>query len=174
MADIQDPRESPAPEPPGGGIHRVAILGTGLIGSSIGLALRRGGFAGSVFGWDRNPATLAQARAMGAVDPAPEDAAADDAFIYALAADVIVLAAPVFAIAEWLEQLAPVLSPAQLVTDVGSVKSYLVERARDHYNAVGKPGYMPGHPMAGKEQGGPEHADAALFNGAVWLFTGNA
>jgi prephenate dehydrogenase len=155
-------------------IRRIAILGTGLIGSSLGLALRRAGFDGAIFGWDRDPATLRQARAFGAVDPAPADPDSDDPFIYALAADLIVLAGPVFAIAEWLEQLAPVLSSLQLITDVGSVKGYLVEHARDLYNGSGQPAYLPGHPMAGKEQSGCIHAEGTLFQGAAWLFTGDS
>ena len=153
-------------------IRRIAILGTGLIGSSLGLALRRAGFDGAILGWDRDAATLRQARAFGAVDPAPADLNADDPFIYALAADLIVLAGPVYAIAEWLDQLAPVLSPSQLVTDVGSVKAFLVSRAKGQYNGAGQPVYLPGHPMAGKEQSGCVHAEGTLFNGAAWLFTG--
>ncbi len=130
--------------PPAGLIRRIAILGTGLIGSSLGLALRRAGYDGAIFGWDREPATLKQARAFGAVDPGPRDPETDDPFIYALAADVIVLAGPVFAIAEWLEQLAPVLSSSQMVTDVGSVKGFLVDRAQGFYNGDSQPGYLPG------------------------------
>jgi len=159
------------PLPPLGLIRRIAILGTGLIGSSLGLALRRAGYDGALLGWDRDPATLKQARAFGAVDPGPHDPDTDDPFIYALAADVIVLAGPVFAIADWLEQLAPVLSSSQMVTDVGSVKNFLVERTQGVYNGVGQPGYLPGHPMAGKEQSGCFHAEGTLFNGAAWLFT---
>lgn len=153
------------------GIRRIAILGTGLIGSSLGLALRRAGFDGAILGWDRDPATLRQSRAFGAVDAAPADPSVDDPFVYCMAADLIVLAGPVFAIAEWLEQLAAVLSPTQLVTDVGSVKSFLVERARLQYNGAGQPAYLPGHPMAGKEHAGCFHAEGTLFNGAAWLFT---
>ncbi len=156
------------------GIRRIAIFGTGLIGSSLGLALRRSGFDGAIFGWDREAATLRQARALGAVDPAPADPDADDPFIYAMAADVIVLAGPVFSIADWLEQLAPVLSPTQLVTDVGSVKGFLVDRARSIYNGPGQPAYLPGHPMAGKEHAGCSHAEGTLFTGAAWLFTRDA
>ena len=152
------------------GIRRIFILGTGLIGSSLGLALRRAGFDGAIFGWDRDPVTLKQARAFGAVDPAPADPSSDDPFIYAMAADLIVLAGPVFAIADWLDQLALVLSPSQLVTDVGSVKSFLVDRARPSYNGPSQPGYLPGHPMAGKEHAGCSHAEGTLFNGAAWLF----
>jgi prephenate dehydrogenase len=152
-------------------VMRIAILGTGLIGSSIGLALRRVGFAGSIFGWDKEPAALARARLMGAVDPAPASADQDEPFLYAMASQIIVLAGPVFSIADWLEQLAPVLSPNQLVTDVGSVKGYLLARAGDLYNLPGRPAYLPGHPMAGKEYSGAQHAEAALFEGAAWLLT---
>ncbi len=161
----------------GTAIRRIAIFGAGLIGASLGLALREAGFSGALLGWDPNTGVLAEARAKGAIDPAIAGEANDDPFVCALAADVIVLAGPVLSIADWLEQLAPVLSPAQLVTDVGSVKSFLVERAGGLYNGVdseGKPqaGWLPGHPMAGKEQAGPAFAEAGLFQGATWLFTG--
>ncbi len=156
----------------GTGIRRVAIFGTGLIGASIGLALRESGYGGAILGWDPDKAELAAARARGAVDPAVAGEADDDPFVCALAADVVVLAGPVFSIAEWLEQLAPVLAPSQLVTDVGSVKGFLVERAGSLYNGENQPAWLPGHPMAGKEQSGATHAEAGLFRGATWLFTG--
>ncbi len=158
----------------GSNIRRVAIFGTGLIGASIGLALRANGFTGSIIGWDPEESVLAKARAVGGVDPIIAGDADDDPFVCALAADVIVLAGPVFSIAEWLEQLAPVLAPSQLVTDVGSVKNFLVERAGALYNGDAQPAWLPGHPMAGKEQAGPAHADAELFRGATWLFTGSS
>jgi prephenate dehydrogenase len=159
-------------EQPEGRIRRIAILGTGLIGASIGLALRQQGYAGAILGWDTDAASLAQARAMGAVDPPVADEPDRDAFVCAAAADVIVLAGPVLTIAQWLEQLAPVLSATQLVTDVGSVKGFLVERAGALYNGEDQPGWLPGHPMAGKEQSGAAHAEAGLFTGSAWLFTG--
>jgi prephenate dehydrogenase len=175
---------------PGDTLRRIAIFGTGLLGASVGLALRQAGFQGALIGWDPSRQTLQQARALRAIDPPdpidPLDAPdltdeaghpdnihpAADPFICAAAADLIVLAGPVFTIAEWLEKLAPVLSPTQLVTDVGSVKGFLVERAGSQYNGPGQPGWLPGHPMAGKEQSGPAHAEAGLFQGAAWLFTG--
>ncbi len=153
-------------------IRRIAIFGTGLIGASIGLALRKAGYGGGILGWDPEQATLAQARAIGAVDPVVAGDADEDPFVCALAANVIVLAGPVFTIAQWLEQLAPVLSPSQLVTDVGSVKGFLVERAGSLYNGDAQPGWLPGHPMAGKEHSGAAHAEAGLFSGTTWLFTG--
>ena len=91
-------------------IRRIAIFGTGLIGASIGLALREAGYKGAILGWDPDAAVLAEARALGAIDPALSPEANDDPFVCALAADVVVLAGPVLAIAEWLELIAPVMS----------------------------------------------------------------
>ncbi len=156
----------------GGQIRRIAIFGTGLIGASIGLALRSAGFEGTILGWDSDRAALEEARARGAVDPSIAGDADEDPFVCALAADVIVLAGPVLAIADWLEQLAPVLSPSQLVTDVGSVKGFLFERVGALYNGEKQAAWLPGHPMAGKEVSGAAHADAELFRGSTWLFTG--
>ena len=158
----------------GGQIRRVAIFGTGLVGASVGLALRDAGYNGALLGWDPEQANLDRARAMGAVDPVIAGDADDDPFVCALAADVVVLAGPVLSIAEWLEQLAPVLAPSQLVTDVGSVKGFLVERAGSLYNGENQPSWLPAHPMAGKEHSGAAHAEAGLFRGATWLFTGSS
>jgi prephenate dehydrogenase len=150
-------------------IERIAILGTGLIGASVGLALRARGFAGSITGWDPKPDELHAALRRAAIT-----VAADDPLTAAAQADLILLGGPVFTILEWLDRLAPVLREHQLVTDVGSVKGVLCERAAGRYNGMGQPGFLPGHPMAGKEVGGAENADAELFNGAVWLFTPGA
>ncbi len=158
----------------GSHMRRVAIFGTGLIGASIGLALRKHGFEGAILGWDPDPACLKKARDAGAIDPALAGEANDDPFVCALAADVIVLAGPVLTITDWLEQLAPVLSCSQLVTDVGSVKGFLAERVGALYNGPGQPCWLPGHPMAGKEKSGATEAEATLFEGAAWLFTGSA
>ena len=158
----------------GSGIRRIAIFGTGLIGSSLGLALRQAGYTGAILGWDPSAAMLEEARAVGGVDPAIAGEASEDPFVCALAADVIVLGGPVLSIADWLEQLAPVLSPSQLVTDVGSVKGYLVEQAGSLYNGPGQPAWLPGHPMAGKELSGAAQAEGGLFAGATWLFTGSS
>lgn len=147
-------------------IKRIAIFGTGLIGASVGMALRRHAFSGEILGWDRDPAQLALALSRGAVDIASEDPATA-----ARQSDVVLLAGPVFSILEWLDSLAPLLRPEQLVTDVGSVKHALCRQARGRYNLPDKPGFLPGHPMAGKEVSGAANADGGLFDGAVWLFT---
>jgi prephenate dehydrogenase len=146
-------------------MERIVILGTGLIGSSIGLALRAAGFTGAIAGLDTNEAELTQARAMGAID----GTLAGDAEL--MAADVIVLAVPVMGILDWMKRLAPVLNPQQVVTDVGSTKLQIAELAAEHYNGPGQPRFLPGHPMAGKESGGATLAEAELLNGATWLFT---
>lgn len=147
-------------------IHRITILGTGLIGASVGLALRSHGFRGEIRGWDRDAAQLEEARARGAIDGAASDPAAS-----AAQSDLVLLSGPVLSILDWLEQLGPRLSPGQLVTDVGSVKLAIVEQARPRFGAPGQAGFLPGHPMAGKEVSGAVHAEATLFSNAVWFFT---
>lgn len=147
-------------------IARIAILGTGLLGTSVGLALRAAGIAGSITGWNRGPAGAQQALAMHAIDsiaPDPISAARD--------ADITLLAVPIYSTLHFMEQLASILTPNQLVTDVGSTKAQIVAAAAGHYNTPDRPAFLPGHPMAGKERGGAALADANLFRGAVWLFT---
>jgi prephenate dehydrogenase len=70
-----------------------------------------------------------------------------------------------------MERLAPLLTPTQLVTDVGSVKRAISNRAEDLFGAANQAGFLPGHPMAGKEVGGAAQADGEIFANAVWLFT---
>lgn len=147
-------------------LQRIAILGTGLIGASTGLALRAHGYEGTIAGWDPDSRQLHTALSRGAIT-----VIADDPEMAAAESDLVLLAGPVFTILEGLDRLAPILRASQLVTDVGSVKGAICHHARDKYNGPGQPGFLPGHPMAGKEVGGAENADAHLFEGAVWLFT---
>jgi prephenate dehydrogenase len=147
-------------------IQRITIVGTGLIGASAGLALRAAQFPGEIVGWDRHPSQAQLALERGAVD-----AIADNAITAALSSDLILLSGPVFAIEDWMEKLSPHLKPHQLVTDVGSVKVAIAARAHPLFGGPGQAGFLPGHPMAGKELSGAAHADAQLFNHAVWLFT---
>jgi prephenate dehydrogenase len=147
-------------------IQRIAILGTGLLGASVGLALRAAGFAGSISGWNRGVAGAERALAMGAID-----SIVADPLQAAREAQVTVLAVPIFATLDLMEQLAGVLRPDRLLTDVGSTKGQITAAAARLYNTPGRPAFLPGHPMAGKERGGAELADADLFRNAVWLFT---
>ncbi len=147
-------------------IDRITILGTGLIGASVGLALREQNFDGEILGWDKNPSELAIALSRGAIDHAVEDPIAA-----ATGSELTLLAGPVFSILEWTDQLGSLLGPHQLVTDVGSVKGAVTEHAARSFGGAEQARFLPGHPMAGKEVHGAEHAEATLFQGAVWLFT---
>ncbi len=129
----------------------VAILGTGLIGASVGLALREQGW-GSI-GWDPSPLALELSSERHATDIAGSVSDAVDG------ADLIVLAGPLHANLATLAGL----DTGALVTDVTSVKMPLVGAARNGVRFVG------GHPMAGREHAGPEAASAALFRGAPWV-----
>lgn len=148
---------------------RVLVVGTGLIGASVGLALKAlDGFGGEVLGWDANAGELQTALRMGAIDRALPSR---DAVLKPGVADVVVLATPVLPILDWMERLAPGMGEGQLVTDVGSTKREIVEQARRLFNQRGRARFLPGHPMAGKESGGAVLAEAGLFGGAAWLFT---
>jgi prephenate dehydrogenase len=145
---------------------RVFIVGTGLMGTSIGLALRSRGLCDEVVGWDRSKTELETALRTGALDRAAEDPLEGARY-----SDTVVLAAPVLGILDWLERLAPVLVAGQLVTDVGSTKAEIAVRGARLYGQSDRATFLPGHPMAGKESGGAGLADGDLFVGAAWLFT---
>ena len=108
-------------------------MGTGLIGASVGLALKAGGFEGEVVGWDANAAELAKALERGAIDRALERREA----VLETDADVVVLATPVLPILDWMQRLAPVLKETQLVTDVGSTKREIAAMASKLFNQAG-------------------------------------
>lgn len=152
-------------------IERVFIAGTGLIGASVGLALRDAGFRGDIVGTGPTEATLATAQKTGAIDRWVPRANADSE---AAKADLVLLAGPVLAIEDWMQRLAPVLSERTLVTDVGSTKAQIAALGAKLYNQPGRARFLPGHPMAGKESGGAALAEASLFRGAMWLFTPQA
>jgi prephenate dehydrogenase len=152
-----------------GAMERVLIVGTGLIGSSIGLALRAAGFKGRIDGWDASSTERDAAVRAGAVDGTVDTAEA--ALELARTADVIVLAVPVLAIKSWIERLAAVVHRGQLITDVGSTKLEVTKLAKALFAGREAAAFLPGHPMAGKESGGAMLAEPGLFHGAMWLFT---
>jgi prephenate dehydrogenase len=148
---------------------RILILGTGLIGASLGLALKSlASFEGEVIGWDASPRESSTALEIGALDRV---LASPDEALAAHVADIYVLATPVLPILDWMKRLALVLVEGQLVTDVGSTKGEICALAEKFFNRPGKASFLPGHPMAGKESGGAALAEASLFHGATWLFT---
>jgi prephenate dehydrogenase len=146
-------------------IRQITIIGTGLIGGSLGLALKKRKFSGRVIGCDRAP-VLERAQEKGAIDAAftnPADAVHGSA--------VVVLATPVVAIIDLIERLGPALAAKTLLTDVGSTKSEVAACAQKVFGKVAAQRFLAGHPMAGKEQSGVEFADPDLFQGAAWFVT---
>ena len=144
---------------------QVTIIGTGLIGGSLGLALKKRHLARRIIGCDRAP-VLERAENRGAIDEGatnPGDAVRGS--------ELVVLATPVIAILDLLDRLGPVLGSSVLTTDVGSTKSEVVRRATKSFGRKAGQRFLAGHPMAGKENAGVEFADADLFENAAWLFT---
>ena len=144
---------------------QITIIGTGLIGGSLGLALKRARFKGKIVGCDRTE-VLAAARKRGAIDRGETDCGQA-----VRGADLVVLATPVGAIIDLLDRPGPRLPKHVFITDVGSTKQEVVARARHVFGADVAERFLGGHPMAGKEHGGIAHADAALFQDALWFLT---
>ncbi len=143
---------------------RVAVIGTGLIGASLGLALRRLDDVEEVVGYDADPAELEIAVKRGAVSRA-----ASSAREAAEGVGLAVLAVPLSAIGSVAAEVAPVLPKGSLLTDVASVKGRAVEALQ----AAAPAGVhvIGGHPMAGSHETGASHASADLFVGATYLLT---
>ncbi len=143
---------------------RVAIIGLGLIGGSIGLALHNTRTAQYVVGYDMSREACEKACRIGAIDEA-SSALVDTV----RTADLVILATPVGSIRALLSQIASVLVPETVVTDVASTKAQVVQWAKedlpDHVAFVG------GHPMAGKEVSGIEGASATLFRNCIYCVT---
>jgi prephenate dehydrogenase len=136
--------------------NRIAIVGVGLIGGSWGLALKKYGNRAARIGCDRLD-VLKAALACKAIDEAEEDLRRAVA-----GADLVILAAPVGAILDALPIVGRAVPEHALVTDVGSVKFVIMERAREVFGSL----FLGGHPLAGKERSGIEHADGSLFENA--------
>ncbi|MGK0673375.1 MAG: prephenate dehydrogenase/arogenate dehydrogenase family protein [Halothiobacillaceae bacterium] len=144
---------------------RLCIIGTGLIGGSLALALKRAGRVGEVVGAGRHTATLERARELGIIDRCATDVAEA-----ARGADIIVLSVPLLAMRAVFEQLQPVLAPGMILTDVGSAKMSVIEDARTVLGLKSRQ-FVPGHPIAGTERSGPEAAFAELFEGRRVILT---
>jgi prephenate dehydrogenase len=139
----------------------IAVVGVGLIGGSFALALRQAGFAGKLVGVS-SPATVRAALARGVIDEALPLAEA------AAQADVIYLAQPIEKILETLEVIDALVRPGTLITDAGSTKLAIVQRAAEK---IKRGRFVGGHPMAGGERRGVEAAEATLFRGWPYVLT---
>jgi prephenate dehydrogenase len=142
-------------------VNTVGIVGVGLIGGSFALALRKAGFTGRIVGVS-SAATVEKALALAVIDEALplSDAAA--------VSDLIYLAQPISQILETLDAIDEYVRPGTLITDAGSTKAAICERGA---SKITRGRFIGGHPMAGKESRGVEHADADLFRGRPYVLT---
>lgn len=157
FADTPPPATAPA-------VERVAILGLGLMGASLGMALRERGEAWQVVGFDAAAGVTERALARGAIDIAcasVAEAVADS--------NLVALATPLLAMRDLLEEMAPLLAEKTIVTDLGSAKAEVISWAESLLPAPDQ--FVGGHPMAGSEQSGVEAANGALYDGCVWCLT---
>jgi prephenate dehydrogenase len=141
-------------------IERLAIVGTGLIGASVGLAARTAGVP-EVRGWDIDADALATAGERRAVDAAGSLVEAVDG------AELALVAAPVAALPTQVAAVLEASGDATIVTDVGSTKAAVTQAVSDNR-------FIGGHPVCGSEAHGPAHASAELFRGATWFLTPDA
>lgn len=145
--------------------ERVAVVGVGLIGGSVGLALKERRLAREVVGTARRQSTLDAALARGAVDRGTLD------LVEAVeGADLVYLSTPVESIPRLLAEMQSSLQPDALVTDAGSTKVQIVAEA-ERILSSGSPHFVGGHPMAGSEKMGVAFARADLFEGATYVLT---
>jgi prephenate dehydrogenase len=142
-------------------MEKIAIVGVGLIGASFGLALRRAGFSGDIAGVS-SPGAIQAALQSGAIS---RECSLHEA---AQRADLIYLAQPVDRILQTIESLGPIVRPCCLITDAGSTKRAIVQKAEQSFATDV---FLGGHPMAGKELRGADAADATLFQGRTYVLT---
>ncbi len=147
--------------------NRVAIIGLGLIGGSIGLALHKAKAAQQVVGYDLGKGVSNQARKVGAIDQ-PFSTLADAV----RGAELVVLATPVGAMRALLQELSTTVTPGAVVTDVASTKVQVINWAEEYLPA--NVAFVGGHPMTGKELSGVEAADASLFQERIYCLTPTA
>ena len=144
--------------------ERVALLGIGLIGSSIALAVRKRGLAKTIVGHTKSPESTRLALDLGLTDkmyPSPEDAVEN--------ADLVILCTPVGTFEAIAKKIGPRLKPGATITDVGSVKMFVIAKVARHIPAGVH--FIPSHPLAGTEQSGPTAGFAELFENRWCLMT---
>lgn len=144
--------------------NKVALIGLGLMASSLSLAMRRGGLAGRISGHARTAETRAKALQMGLVDEVHATAAEA-----VKGADLVVLCIPIGVCGPMAEEIAPHLAQGAILTDVGSVKAAVIRDVAPHIPEGVH--FIPSHPIAGSERSGPEAGFAELFDGRWCIMT---
>lgn len=145
-------------------MKQVTIIGVGLLGGSVGLAVKALNPRVHVAGVGRRQSSLDEALKVGAIDSAWLDASEP-----AKNSDLVILATPVGAFSHYLKQIAPVLPSRAIVTDVGSTKAEIVAQAARILGPAGA--FVGSHPMAGSEKKGPAYSTADLLQGAKCIVT---
>lgn len=145
--------------------NQLGVIGCGLMGGSFALALKRSGLVKRVVGYSKSPSTTEKAKKMGVID-----IAAESALLAVSGSDIVLVAVPVAASEATFKAIRHLVERDVLLMDVGSTKIDVVDAARrvlkDNMGS-----FVPAHPIAGKESGGIQHADAALYNGRQVILT---
>ncbi len=144
--------------------EKIALIGLGLIGSSIGHAAKRARLSGQITGHARSPQTRQTALEIGFIDaatPTPQEAVEE--------ADLVILCTPVGVCGEIAKQIAPALKPGAILSDVGSVKQSVIAQIRPHVPQGVH--FIPGHPIAGTEDSGPRAGFPELFDNRWCILT---
>jgi prephenate dehydrogenase len=150
-------------------IRRITILGTGLIGGSFALALKKYATDLDIAGWDRAE-TVREAKTRGAIDEAHHD----DLAAALQGADLVYIALPIGATLDLLPEIAKHAAPHALVTDACSTKLRIMHSAAELFHAASGPIFLGGHPMAGREVSGISNANADMFQGQTYALIGDA
>ncbi len=146
-------------------INRLCIIGVGLIGGSLGLALKEAGKVGEVVGVDQDPDNLEDALRLGLIDRGEMDVVQG-----VMGADIVVFAAPVGALPFIFRSLQPVWDSEVVYTDTGSTKGDVIANLVEIFGGVPK-NFIPGHPIAGAERSGARSASGDLFKGRRVILT---
>lgn len=145
--------------------NQLGVIGCGLMGGSFALAMKKAGLVKRVAGYSKSPSTTEMAKKLGVID-----VIAESALLAVAGSDIVLIAVPVSATESTLKAIRHLARPDVLLMDVGSTKGDVVEAAK---RALGKqlPTFVPCHPIAGKESGGVQNADAGLYQGRQVILT---
>lgn len=145
--------------------QQLGVIGCGLMGGSFALALKRAGLVKRVIGYSKSPSTTERAKKLGVIDDA-----AESALLAVSGSDIVLLAVPVAATEGTFKAIRHLVEPGVLFMDVGSTKRDVVDAARRVLKER-VAHFVPAHPITGKEVGGVQHADAALYQGRQVILT---
>jgi len=145
--------------------QQLGVIGCGLMGGSFALALKRAGLVKRVIGYSKSPSTTERAKKLGVID-----VAAESALLAVSGSDIVLIAVPVAATEATFKAIRHLVEPGCLFMDVGSTKRDVVDAARRVLKERVS-SFVPTHPIAGKESGGVQHADATLYQGRQVILT---